>query len=399
MTLKSTPEISSVSEEGAKSSLAQAQPSTLSIFHEDILLAILSFVADVPFEIVDKAHPIDSHSSLTHTLPLVSKQIHSLTRRHDLHWKNALLRLVRREPTLWEEGLKRVVFDAKCDELRGKIIERNQNSATAQCDKRMKDGQTNQRQQRPAPQSILPSSNSDQPNGSSDDADPPLASKGEILQHACAAIQSHPSHHRRATSSGIYQYLYQSVLLGHMRYQAPVFCMPSRVRLGSPYGLHLFEPRYRLMISEVMASYPASARRGERILPMVQGLSRPNHMADDIKASTRDLLEKNELILHKHHVPTFIHAHQAPMRRSTPATVVQVQQCVIHPNGSADVFLKPLSYIWLEEIWERSGTGGLYEAMGLRMGEEASESYERWCGMRGFGRGDGRGRGQMLPIP
>jgi hypothetical protein len=28
-------------------------PSTLSIFHEDIILAILSYVADVPFEKVD----------------------------------------------------------------------------------------------------------------------------------------------------------------------------------------------------------------------------------------------------------------------------------------------------------------------------------------------------------
>ena len=30
-----------------------ATPSSLSIFHEDILLAILSFVADTPFEMID----------------------------------------------------------------------------------------------------------------------------------------------------------------------------------------------------------------------------------------------------------------------------------------------------------------------------------------------------------
>lgn len=30
---------------------------------------------------------------------------------------------------------------------------------------------------------------------------------------------------------------------------------------------------------------------------------------------------------------------------------------------------------------------------------QASEAYERWSGMSHFGRGDGRGRGQQLPIP
>ena len=34
-------------------SVAEAPPSALSIFHEDILLSILSYVADVPFEMVD----------------------------------------------------------------------------------------------------------------------------------------------------------------------------------------------------------------------------------------------------------------------------------------------------------------------------------------------------------
>ena len=40
-------------EEEASTAVAASQhmPSTLSIFHEDILLHILSFVADVPFEI------------------------------------------------------------------------------------------------------------------------------------------------------------------------------------------------------------------------------------------------------------------------------------------------------------------------------------------------------------
>ena len=43
---------------------------------------------------------------------------------------------------------------------------------------------------------------------------------------------------------------------------------------------------------------------------------------------------------------------------------------------SADVFLQPIAYIWIEDVWERPGTGGLYEARGIRMGKEVSERYE-----------------------
>lgn len=122
-------------------------------------------------------------------------------------------------------------------------------------------------------------------------------------------------------------------------------------------------------------------------------------MDGDIAHSLLDLLEKNNTLLQNHHSPTFIHAHQSPLRRNTPATIVQVQHCAIAPDGSADVLLYPLAYVWLEKIWERPGTGGLIEARGIRMGKEAADAHERWCGMAGFGMGDGRGRGQMLPIP
>lgn len=407
ITLKST-----MSSSDASSASAPAPPSSLSIFHEDILLAILSYVADVPLEMVDSARaPVDSHSTLTHTLPLVSKQFHKLTLNHDLYWKHALLRLVHKQPSLWEEGMTRVIFDAKCDELREVIMERNRSRTTVRRrDKRTRDGQSNQQQQ-PKPQSVLESKTSasqpsDPDSPSDSNTTPSLSNNEKLLQEACTAIQSHPPHHHTATPSGTYQCLHQSIVLQHIRYQAPVFCMPTAVRLGEPFGLHFFEARYRLLISEVMANYPVSARRGGPIIPMVPGLFPPDRihgqtrvMDDDIKASILDLLEKNESLLEKYQLPTFIFAHQTPVRRNTPATIVQVQHCAVAPDGSADVLLKPLSYVWLEEIWERPGTGGLIEARGIRMGTEASEAYERWSGMIGFGRGDGRGRGQMMPMP
>lgn len=368
---------------------AQAQPtSSLSIFHEDVILSILSYVVDVPFEFAEDHNsraPIDSHSTLTHTLPLVCKQFHQLTRHHDLHWKNALLRLMHKEPTLWEEGLERVIFDAMCDELRAEILERNRSRATRRRDKRARHGQQNQQQ--PYESKISALASPLKPTDSLSDDEPPsspLPFKEELLQQGCAAIHIHPPRHHTATSSGTYQCLYQSILQGHMRFQAPVFYMPSDVRLGDAYGLHLFELRYRLLISEVMANFPVSARRGEPISPQIPGLFPPNRalgqvMDDDIKGSILGLLEKNEPLLQNCQLPTFIHAHQAPMRRNVPATIVQVQQCVVQPDGSADVLLKPLAYIWLEEIWERPGTGGLVEARGIRMGKNASQIYECFC--------------------
>ena len=93
-------------------SIKSSTPSALSIFNEDILLSILSYVADVPFEMTDSDYgieserrraPTDSYSTLTHTLPLVSKQFYNLTSTHDLYWKAALLRLVKKEPNTWGE--------------------------------------------------------------------------------------------------------------------------------------------------------------------------------------------------------------------------------------------------------------------------------------------------------
>ena len=304
------------------------------------------------------------------------------------------------EPKLWAEGVKRVIFDAECDEIRDEITKRIQSQSERRRDKRAKNDQRHY----VTPQSVFESkisaslrtvseSTSHSKSSTSDDE--------ELLEQACTAIQSHPPHPHTATSLGMYQRLYRSIVLRHLYFKGPVFIMGSSVLLGSPYGLHFFEPRYRILISEVLASYPVSARRGERIGPAVPGILPPTSHSvvdDDIKSSVRELKEKNESLLKEHHLPTFIHAHRG-LQVNCPATIVQVQMCSVSPNGSADVFLKPIAYIWIEKIWERRGTGGLCEARGIRMGAELSERYERWCNMGAYGMGDGRGRGSQLPIP
>jgi len=377
----------------------------LSVLHEEgIILNILSFVADVPFESSksNARSPIDCHSTLTHVLPLVSKQFHSLVRQDDF-WRAALLRLIDKEPYLWKEGLKRITFNCQCDEIRDKIRECKQHRRR---DKRTRETELSEQQQQQIESQLSPQSAEPQCLKHSS-----IISTGDnqtdedlLLDAAREAFSNNPPQHQTANTSGIYKCLYQSILNKHVRFQAPVFYMQSDLRLGDAYGLHFFEPRYRVLMAEVMSSFPAGARRGGQIQPLLPGIhpQQPDGSLqgmDDVKLSILNILEKNISILSNHHLPCFIHAHQSPLRRNTPAAIVQVRQCSIQPDGSADVLLEPIAYIYLESIWERPGTGGLLEARGMRMSKDASQAFEMWTGMSRFGRGDGRGREQQLPIP
>ena len=310
-----------------------------------------------------------------------------------------MIRLVHNEPKLWAEGVKRVIFDAECDEIRDEIAKRIQSQSERRRDKRAKNDQRNYQ----TPQSVFESkiSASLRTEKSSSDSKTSTEDVEELLEQACTAIHSYPPHPHTATSSGMYQRLYRSIVLRHLRYKGPVFIMgSSSVRLGSPYGLHFFEPRYRVLISEIMARHPVSARRGETIAPMVPGIFPPPPVADDdIKSSIVDLVKRNLPLMTEYHQPTFIHAYRDFLRPNSLAAIVQVQVCSINPNGSADVLLKPIAYVWIDRIWERPGTGGLCEASGIRMGADSSQRYEYQSNMRAFGMGDGRGRHQQLPIP
>lgn len=375
---------------------------TLTISHLSLIgFAILRSGA-MNYEAPSSRAPTDRYSTLTHTLPLVSKKFHKLATGHDLYWKAAFLRLIDRDPSIWEDGLRRLIFDAKCDELRTSMAEWESSRASARAvrrDKRVKNDQLNQ----PAPQATEASQQRRQQQKPSPSERPSssLTEGEELLQNACVAIQSDQSRHHHAAPSPdrIYRSIYESVVRGHLRFQAPVFFMPTRITLGSPYGLHLFEPRYRLLIGEVMRPYPVSARRGEPIAPLVPGIFPPRRpITEEMKGPILNLLEESEEVLRNYHLPTFVHAHQL-LETNAPAAIVQVVRCEQHPNGTADVFLLPVGYMWIEETWERPGTGALYEARGIRMGDDECQKYELWSKMGGLSSGDGRGRANQLPIP
>ena len=125
--------------------------------------------------------------------------------------------------------------------------------------------------------------------------------------------------------------------------------MNQNLSLGRPYGLHFFEPRYRLLIAEVMQPFPEAARQGE-----------PIEFEDGQKP------------------PIFIHAHTYPLRQGSPAVLVQVVRCRIYPgDGRADVFLLPICYVRMEFMWERPGSGHLYYGQCIRVGLEESQELDR----------------------
>lgn len=235
---------------------------------EDLMLHVLSFVAEAPFE----KRGVDSFvAPLTHSLPLVSQQFKRLVQQNENLWKAALVRQLKKEPLLWYQGLKTLEGSSSDDD------NNNNNTTTEEEPKEEEEGSKD-------PTKIL----------------------------------------EKFPDTASYFQLYQTVLNTEIRYKGPIFCMNQRLRLGDPYGLHFFEPRYRLLIRDVMEPFPDAAKQGE-----------PIEIAPGQKP------------------PIFIHGHTYPLQRSSPAVLVQVIRCRIYPgDGRADVFLLPIAYVRMEFMWE-----------------------------------------------
>ena len=73
------------------------------------------------------------------------------------------------------------------------------------------------------------------------------------------------------------------------------------------------------------------------------------------------------------------------MKRGQAAIVVQVLQCVIHDNGSADVFLRPIQHLHVELVCEQEGmSDNLYFVRGKRMSKQEQDQLEANDHMRRY---------------
>uniref|UniRef100_A0A7S3Q019 Uncharacterized protein n=1 Tax=Chaetoceros debilis TaxID=122233 RepID=A0A7S3Q019_9STRA len=177
---------------------------------DEIVVSILAFVADCPFE----RHTLQNKSTLTHVLPLVSKQFYAISRNSDYIWKGIMTRLLKNESNLWEAALE-------------SFLDTN-----------------------PSPPNV---------DSSKHDNDP-----GCILTKARTSIRNIIATEKiQNPYYGEHGEMFTILLNEHIRYSSPLFYMPDdSIQINSAFGLHFFEPRYRRLIREVMAPYPERFRNG-----------------------------------------------------------------------------------------------------------------------------------------
>ena len=121
--------------------------------------------------------------------------------------------------------------------------------------------------------------------------------------------------------------LYQVMLNEHIRGRLPVFFMPMEFDEQDPrYQLHFFEPRYRIMMAELMRE--------------------PQH-------ATRD-------------GPVFLHIVDIRGPRAKVAALIRVVDCAFAPDGRSVADLELVGSVRLRRCWERPQSMGLYYGDGYR---------------------------------
>ena len=254
---------------------------------DDLRRLILSFLAEAPFE-HRTAGPVSIYrpGSLTSQLPFVCRDFKTFA-DSDECWYPALRRQLSTK-AVWRDGLRRL-----------------------------------------APPS--------------DDLDAVLGVNSHI--DLLGLVQRHLSDAHQSKCS--YKQIYQKIVTQHIQFTGPVFAMPCHLTLGEIYGLHLFEPRYRLMVRDLLMEHcanPEEAARGGKIQPrVVNGMSQP---------------------------PLLLHACQpSRLREGELACLVQLVWCRTYEYGTADVRLLPVCWVRVERLWVRHSSGHLIYAKVSRIDE------------------------------
>lgn len=127
--------------------------------------------------------------------------------------------------------------------------------------------------------------------------------------------------------------VYRQVLVDHKPDSLPVFSMYYPAVVGEEISIRLFEPRYRLLIKEIMAGRPDQERNG-------YPLSMPR--------------------------PKFLFACRSDTWRKTVTCVVEVRRCQIRRDGIADITIVPISWTIMKKLWKRPQSGSLFHGTVLQ---------------------------------
>lgn len=328
---------------------------------DDLKLCIISFVADAPFELFgcnneDRHynHPNSNsnssavdrnrrntrnnvyditkigtwYSSLTHTLPFVNKQFHKLCLNYgDGYWKAALYRMVQtKESSLWQSTIHEIYPSLVFQPY--EIVQQQEQVSTTE---------TILNKNNSSNSNVLEDTNLDSSfnsrNGNQHDSNIDWIDQLSALLLATDVNNDDDQPHN-------FQQLYKYILNRQLRHVGPVFCMPANVKMNQAYGLHLFEPRYRLLIADVLRDIPREYKDGSK------------NLIDDGQYNVQ-----------------FIHANNTPIEANeTLGTLVQVIRCQIYNDGRADVLLLPIQHIWLEHLWIRQNSGNLVYGQARKLG-------------------------------
>ena len=124
--------------------------------------------------------------------------------------------------------------------------------------------------------------------------------------------------------------LYQVILNEHIRVRLPIFFMPHEFDKATPnpiYQLHFFEPRYRLMMAELMRGFVQDP-------------------GDD--------------------GPVFLHVVDMRGPRAKVGALVRIRECVFAPDGRAVAELQLVGSVRLKRCWVRPQSYSLYFGEGYR---------------------------------
>lgn len=134
---------------------------------------------------------------------------------------------------------------------------------------------------------------------------------------------------RKHANVSSFKNLYQVVLNEHIRIRLPVFFMPCEFDPQNPrYQIHFFEPRYRIMMAELMRA------------PLQEHESRDG--------------------------PVFLHVVDIRGPRAKAAALVKVNHASFAHDGRCFAELEFVSSVKLRRCWERPQSMGLYFGDGYR---------------------------------